>query len=233
MINAFLTCGDTCALVPDLPTLVERQFCHTFTPEYSQICGIILLPADARGPDNWQEASDWESVIDNTDTTGLKAKYLGGVGSLPNPTKETITIGKNTRIVRNRLFRLSLETTRINDNALELADWFRCNYNKFRFWFETVEGRLFGGPTGITPCFTDADMPLGSGNADLVAINFIIEFGSTGLASSKVVDLTDITDSPPSEPPAGSGDGSGNVIGDPDSGEVIGDDTTDEVIGEN
>lgn len=229
MINAFLSCGDTCGLVPDIPVLEDRQFCTTYNVEYSQICGIIILPADARGPSNWQSASDWESVIDNSDTTGLKAKYIGGVGSLPNPTKETVTIGKTTKIVRDRLFRLTLETTRISSATLEVADWFRCNYRNFKFWFETVEGRLFGGPTGISVCFSDADMPLGGGVNDLVTISLILEFGSNGLVNNANVDLTDITDPTPGE----TSGGTLNVIGDPDSGEVIGEDTTDEVVGEN
>ncbi|MTB53040.1 hypothetical protein [Lewinella sp. W8] len=94
------------------------------------------------------------------------------------------TDGSNIRLrgrnVTRRSYTLTAEVIDVTDDNYELAHRFQNGLNGFRFWYATISGRMVGGPYGIAPSSTDADLPLSSDAGGVEKIDFILRWRAEG-----------------------------------------------------
>lgn len=162
--NTFCTCV-TCDTEFDYPVFDSDQNC-TGDVSMSQVCGILLKPEGATAPTDWTSKTDWEAVVDNSDTSNSFVKYLSGVGAVPLPEKTTITVAKGYEITTIREYTLQLEVFNLSSTQYESLRKYQCNPTSYTFWIENIGEHIFGGSTGIAPISTDVDFPLLGGEND-------------------------------------------------------------------
>lgn len=151
----------------DIPALPECQDTMSYTQARSQIAGLLMLPIGATGPEDWTDAADWLAVVDNTDTTNTKAKYLVGRGSfLPLNQVEVSLSGGRLVENRERTYGLNFSVLNMNDAHTDFGRKLQNNARKFDFWLQTLDDRIIGGPNGMRPFFVNADFPFAEGNND-------------------------------------------------------------------
>ena len=214
MLNNWLSCPTDCGTVIQLPAIPNNQDCTAYNLDYSQVCGVLILPTGVALPGDWQSPDDWNDLVDNTDTSNTAGKYLIGEGQVPEPELDEVEYPKRIKRVVNRLYRLEFEVDNLNDATYAFLQKFQCGYTEFKFWIETVSGHLFGGSSGITPSFSDASFPLNGGRDDTMFGSLTIEFNADGDPPRAAVDLTGLTNVTQN-----------NLIGDPDNNFIIGDPT--------
>lgn len=151
MWNRFLNgCGEV--TLPELPT----AYGCGLSPLLSQVCGLLILPKGAPPPSSWVSADAMEAVIDNTVTDNSAGKWIVGRGGIEKPDEVIIGLGKRTRKVGARLYTLDYEVNIRPNGIYNFLTTLQTGYRGFNFWFNTLGGRLFGGPTGICPDFVTA-----------------------------------------------------------------------------
>ena len=161
----------------DLPVFPTDQDCTNYPQLRSQIAGLIILPNTATAPTDWQDIADWTATIDNTDTTGDKARYLVGKGSfLPQSQVEVNLAGGRVIENRERAYRLTQVIYNMDEGHWNFGRKLQNNLRNFRLWLETLGGRLIGGASGIKPFYVNADFTFGNGNDDREAMVITMDF---------------------------------------------------------
>ncbi len=151
MVNRFLNgCG--AVLLPELPT----SFDCGLSPLLSQVCGLLILPKGAPPPASWVSASAMSAIIDNTVTDNSAGKWIVGRGGIERPEETIISLGKRTRVIAERLYTLDYEINIRPNGVYNFMQALQTGYRNFNFWYNTMGGRLFGGPNGICPDFVTA-----------------------------------------------------------------------------
>ena len=118
----------------------------------SEIQGILLSDTSQPTPPtpaDWNLEADWDAVIDNADATGAKIKYLLGIGN--------VTSGEPTVRIMPGFRNIFGETTyTLTFNLLDMDPQIHTFLQNLencpsmpRIWFITVDGIMFGAPTGI------------------------------------------------------------------------------------
>lgn len=149
------------------------------SPKLSQVAGVLIAPTGATLPADWTSRADWEAVVNNTSVDNTSVRYLTGVGGVDVPEKQVIRVAKGYDILAYRTYSLVLDAYNLSDANRDFLRGFQCNPTNFRFWIETVDGSIFGGATGIAPNFSDADFPLGAGEADLEKGTLLLNWRAT------------------------------------------------------
>lgn len=168
MLNPFFTLPpDACDIFPN-PAIPVDQDCTDYAQLLSQISAIIVCPDGANKPTNWQNSAGWEGVIDNTDTTGTKCKYLTGIGGLTPAEGVQINLSGGRHIeYREKQYDMSFRILNRSATGHEIfADWWEVGWKGFSVWFETLGGRLVGGAEGMRPVVVQCFRPYGAGNTD-------------------------------------------------------------------
>jgi hypothetical protein len=176
-LNNFCSCVE-CDVEFTFTALDIDQNCAG-QPLLSQVAGLLILPDGATPPTDWTSKADWEAVVNNSATDNTAARYLTGIGGVDVPEKQIIRVAKGVDVLAYRTYQLVLDIFNLSDLNRDFAAALQCNPLNFKFWFETVDGSVFGGSTGISPTFTDADFPLGSGEADLEKATVSIRWRAT------------------------------------------------------
>ena len=134
---AFEDVSESCPL-PLVESEVKRLFLSHVVP-----AGTHVSPAD------WTLLADWTAVIDNSNTTGTKVKWLRGKGSVAStPGAEIIRSGH----VKTTLEDTNTLTFTVDSISPEIYSFLQAIKNcpsLFYIWIETVGGFLFGAPLGI------------------------------------------------------------------------------------
>lgn len=155
--NNFLTvCPSGCDDVLNLPALDTVQDCTKVDLSYSQVQDIVFLPSGATGPTDWTSASDWATVIDNTNADNTKAKVLTVEGGIDAPEKTEVDLPKRKKKTVGRLYTLQGTVKVLTDNKYTYLRALQCGDTSFTFWY-TNQDHLFGGQNGITPESVDVD----------------------------------------------------------------------------
>lgn len=87
------------------------------------------------------------------------AKYLTGIGGMPAPEKVFVEGPKLKDILSKRIFTLTFRVLNLSDANYSFLRTVQCGFTDYNFWIETTGGHLFGGPSGIVPKLSDADLP--------------------------------------------------------------------------
>lgn len=173
MFNRFFDCAEDCddAIIP---VLKSDPDCEVFDLFGSQIKSIVFVPISLIVTD-WTSPTVWENIVDNTDTTNLKARKLDVVGNLGTPEKIKTGLPKSERVWKRK------HTVQANTNNLTGANYdflrsLQCSDIDYNFWFETVGGHFFGGTSGIVPELTECDLPLEGGSDEVEYASIAIDF---------------------------------------------------------
>lgn len=138
------TCPTDCAgSLPD-PTFNE---CAPVVG-YGEIAKIYLAKADAASLSNVEDLTEWTTklALDVTNANAIRAYTV--IGDLPEPEVTEQTISGNRTIRGFKKFTLPFEIDETNDDNYQAHLTFECN-NKFKMWFETADGMMYGGNDGI------------------------------------------------------------------------------------
>ena len=178
-MNAFLTCPD-CDDNFSLGVIDVDQDCTLYDQKFSQVCGLILLPDLGTLPTDWTDAADWAAVIDNGVISPSKGKYLVGEGEIDAPDEERTDYPKRWQRVTSRLYSVELTVKNLNAAQYDFLRQLQCGWVDFRFWIETVGGRLFGGANGIDPALVTVAFVYSGGRNDKEQAILTIEYESDG-----------------------------------------------------
>ena len=151
----------------DIEQFPVQQDCTNYPLRQSQICGVVCLPTGATLPSDWTTIEGWAGVIDNTDTSGTKARYLVGIGSFLPAEKNVVSLaGGRAEYISERRWQLLFDVLNMNDGHLYFGIMLQGGFKSFNVWIETRGGRMIGGPNGMAPFLVDADTPFGRGEND-------------------------------------------------------------------
>lgn len=126
---------------------------------YGEISKVYVARADAADFTAVDLIAEWTTRLSDTETTVDKIRTLIGIGELPQPEKSEILISGDRTIYSPKTFNLLFEVDETNDTNYEFLLSAECNL-KFKFWYETSDGMLYGGNTGIEGIFNmDAPIP--------------------------------------------------------------------------
>ena len=177
-MNAFLTCPD-CDDNFSLGVIDVDQDCTLYDQKFSQVCGIVFLPDTVALPSDWTDVDSWAEVLDNS-VAGTKGKYLVGEGEIDAPNEERSDYPKRRQRVTSRLYTLDMTVKNLNATQYEFLRQMQCGYTGFRFWIETVGGRLFGGANGIDPDLVTVAFVYSGGRNDKEQAILTIEYEADG-----------------------------------------------------
>jgi hypothetical protein len=175
-LNAFCDCT-TCDIEFTFGALDTDQNC-VGNPLLSQVAGLLIIPDGATPPVDWTSKTDWEAAINNAATDNTAGRYIALVGGVDVPDKTITRVAKGVDVLSSRTYTLSAEQFNLSDTNRDFLRKLQCNPTNYKFWFETVDGHIFGGATGISPSFTDVDLPLGAGDTDLEKAVIAIQWRS-------------------------------------------------------
>jgi hypothetical protein len=160
-----------------LPAFPEDQDCTGYDILNSQISGLIIVPIGANKPTNWETMAGWDGVIDNSDQTLTKGRYIAGIGSfLPNSKKEVSIAGGRRVIIGDRIYRLDFTILNMAIGHRQFIGMLEGGYRGFDCWLETYGGRVIGGADGIRPFLPDGEHRYEGGVNDVEALRIVLDF---------------------------------------------------------
>lgn len=178
-MNSFLTCPD-CDDVFALGPIPVDQDCTLYEQKFSQVCGLILLPNTSSLPPDWTDADSWATVLDNAVTGNGKGRYMVGEGEIQAPDGDLTEYPKRRLRVTSRLYTVDITIKNLSDSQYTFLKQLQCGWVDFRFWIETVGGRLFGGASGIDPSTVDVAFLYSGGRNDKEEAVLTITYESDG-----------------------------------------------------
>lgn len=118
------------------------------TVGYGEISKIYLAKADADVLTNVEDLAEWITKLALGIADGNAIRAYTVIGDLPEPEATEVVISGNRTIRGFKKFTLAFEIDEDNDTNYQAHLTFECN-TKFKMWFETADGMMFGGNEGI------------------------------------------------------------------------------------
>lgn len=165
-LNEFLSvCPADCDTALNLPAIDVSQDCTKVTLTKSQVRNIVLLPSGATKAVDWTLVANWSTVIDNTDTTGAKAKRLLGIGGIAAPEKTTVDMPNFKTKTTDRVYTLTFTVMNLSDAQYAFCRALQCGDTNQLLWYDDVD-YLYGGQDGIQIKSIDCDFPKPEGASE-------------------------------------------------------------------
>lgn len=131
------------------------------TIHYGEVSKLYVARADASDFANPQTITEWTARLSDSDVAADKIRTFIGIGEMTAPEKSELPISGGRTIYSPKTFNLLFEVDETNDTNYEFLLSTECNV-KYKFWFETSDGMLYGGKTGIEAVINmDAPIPKG------------------------------------------------------------------------
>ena len=128
---------------------------------YGEISKLYVARADAADLTSPDLIAEWTARLSDTAVDVDSIRTFIGIGELPVPEKTELPISGNRTIYSPKTFNLLFEVDETNDTNYEWLLESECNLKR-KFWYETSDGMLYGGKTGIEGIFgVDAPIPKG------------------------------------------------------------------------
>ena len=154
-------CGTGNGCVADLPP-VKFDKCNPVVL-LSEITRVFIAKVDAIPFTDWTEATEWVTRLSETTITGNDyIRPLTVIGDKPAPTPTTKEISGGRTKTINKVHVLNITIDDVSPENHELVRQIECGNGRFRMWYETSGGLLFGGNEGIEVDIT-LDMTLARG----------------------------------------------------------------------
>lgn len=151
--------------LPTCPTdcagILEAVGFSDCAPElhYGEISKLYVAKSTAADFSAVDIITEWTARLSDTSTDVDAIRTFIGIGELPVPEKTEILISGDRTIYPPKKFSLNFEVDETGDLNYSFLLASECNL-KFKFWFETSDGMLYGGNTGIEAIISmDAPIP--------------------------------------------------------------------------
>lgn len=218
-MNQFLSCHP-CETRFFLGSIETEQDCTNYVIKRSQICAVAFLPfPNVFNLNDWTSAAIWQTILDNTNASADKGKYLVGEGAIGQPDKVIRILPKGRRKVARRVYSLQFRVKNLSDTQYDFLLKFQCDFKAWRFWYEG-DGELFGGISGITPLYVDVDLPHELNRTSRNYADLIIRWDADGDAPRALFTGDLYPDSDNLQLPTALEDDEGNVLMD-DEGNIL------------
>jgi hypothetical protein len=126
---------------------------------YGEISKLYVARSDAADFTSPDLIAEWTTRLSDTEDTVDKIRTFIGIGELGTPEKTELALSGNRTIYSPKTFNLLFEVDETNDTNYEWLLESECNLKR-KFWYETSDGMLYGGKTGIEGVFgMDAPIP--------------------------------------------------------------------------
>lgn len=146
------TCPADCS-VQQAPVFSINNCVDSIALYESEISVIYFVGVDdddctepAAKPADWESASNWASVLSNTDND--KIRFLNVIGDMPEPEQQITTMSGGREKVGAKTFLVNYDIDEFNDDNYTAHRQLECGFTGF-FWYGTKGGLLFGGPKGV------------------------------------------------------------------------------------
>lgn len=141
---------------------------------------------------DWTSEVQWDSRLDNDAAGASYIRTLIGIGSLGAPEKAVKDISLGRKSYGKRSYTLSFKVDETNPTNHEAFRLLQCNTGNFLFWFQTLDGLLFGGNSGVLGKL-DVDIDIPEGKADLITYTFTITWDNQFMPEMIVSPITNDT----------------------------------------
>lgn len=139
------TCAAGCA--GDLPEVASSN-CTPLVLE-SEIRRIFVAKVTATPFIDWANAGEWESRLDDTDTTSDESiRTLWVIGDKPAPGQTVKDISNRRKVVITKSHVINFTIDDVQPEIHEFVRQMECG-GTYKVWYETHGGLLFGGNVGI------------------------------------------------------------------------------------
>ena len=134
----------------------------------SEIKRIFVAVGNTPAFEDWKVAQEWVERINQVGDTAGVIRALTVIGDKPaaSPVKKEISNGRQWIIGKDHTVNFTIDD--VSDENYEFMRKLECG-GKFRIWYETKGGYLYGGNEGIK-AFLSADDVLGKGNEEIETI---------------------------------------------------------------
>jgi hypothetical protein len=117
---------------------------------FSEIRRIFMAKLNAAPFNNWKAAGEWNTRVNNTTTTGNDyIREFTVIGDKPAAANVVAQISNGRTKVIGKDHTLNFTIDDVTDENYEAMRAFECG-GKYRFWYETEGGYMFGGNEGFT-----------------------------------------------------------------------------------
>jgi hypothetical protein len=115
---------------------------------YGEVEWLIVSRADSADFADIESLAEWTTrqAKLNTDPDAISIFHV--IGELPEPDVSETTISGDRTVRGEKTFNLNFTIDEDDDDNYEAHLTFECG-NKFKIWFATADGMLFGGDSGI------------------------------------------------------------------------------------
>jgi len=158
------TCGSE-----TLP-VVDFDFCE---PEVkaSEIQRIFLCKVGGASFTDWTDPVEWTSRVSETATTINAIRALTVIGDKPAPANTVKDVSNGRKVISRKDHTLNFTIDEVTDDNHTFLQGVQ-NGKRFRMWYETAGGHMFGGNDGIFIELT-GDMVLARGAGEIAVYNYV------------------------------------------------------------
>lgn len=115
---------------------------------YGEIAKIYVARADADDFSAVDIITEWTARLSQTDTGDDNIRELTVIGELTEPEQTEVPISGDRIVIGFKSFTIDFEIDETNDTNYYFLLNYECDMQN-KIWFETADGMLYGGNTGI------------------------------------------------------------------------------------
>jgi len=115
---------------------------------YGEIAHLYIAKADAACFTNVELLAEWTVRLSEDAMGADNIRDLVVMGDIAEPEQTEITISGDRTVVGFKQFTITFEVDETNDINYNFLLTLECN-TKYKLWFETADGLLYGGLCGI------------------------------------------------------------------------------------
>jgi hypothetical protein len=143
---------------------------------YGEVSKVYVARADSADFTNVDIITEWTARLDDSGSDANDIRTLIGIGEIPVPEKTELTLSGDRIIYPPKKFTMLFEVDETNDTNYEFLQASECNL-KFKFWYETSDGMLYGGNTGIEAIIS-GDAPIPKSREEIAKFMFTAKWKS-------------------------------------------------------
>ena len=138
----------------------------------SEIKRVFIAKGNSDPFDDWTTAAEWTTRLNQTGTTANAIRPLTVIGDKPAPASITKDISNGRKYVVGKDHTLNFTIDDVSDENYEFMRATECG-GKYRLWYETKGGYLYGGNEGILASLVMDDV-LNRGTDEIETLNGVL-----------------------------------------------------------
>lgn len=115
---------------------------------YGEISHLYIATADATCFTNVEQITEWTTRVSESEMTANAIRDLVVMADLGEPEQTEQPISGDRTVVGFKSFTINIDVDETNDINYRFLMNLECN-TKYKLWFETADGLLYGGNCGI------------------------------------------------------------------------------------